>query len=411
MKSSLQKKYIELLLKRCVAKGEKNLFISYSSIEKRFIKHLIIKAKQMGFDNIIKSEENPLKVKKLLLKLTCDEIKKHPYFLRKEWDFAAENHYAFLMTSSYPTENLSDIDKNKFLAYNEAKNKTYQLYLQKVQDDLISWTIFPLANKDWANMVFHEKNSYKQLIDNINACCMLNTKDPISSWDNYIDVETKKVEYLNNLDINKLVITNSLGTNLTIELAERHIFRCLQKNRFIENLPTYSIWTTPHKYKVNGIVYGSVPIYRNNCKIKDYWFKFNNGKVVEYDAKEGKNYLAEFLNMRGCDRLGEIALIDYDSPVSKTKTIYYSNVLDENSSTHLALGMAYANTIKNYEDLNDEDFDKLGCNINCDDHIDFTIGTADMKVIAVLSTGQKVELYSQGKFNYELIDEQSPFLS
>ena len=402
-------KYIDLLLEKGVVKGQNKLFISYNSIEKKFIKRLIVRARKMGFSNIITSEENYSKTRKLLYKLSEDEIKVHPYFLRKEWDFAAKNHYAFLMTSSYPTDKFDDIAKSKLSAYQQAQSKTYQLYLQKVQDDLISWTIFPLANKDWANKIYGNKNSYKLLSKNINYSCMLNTKNPIESWNNYIKIENKKVNYLNNLEIKKLLIKNSLGTMLTMEFAKDSIFRCLQDDRFIENIPTYSIWTTPHKYKVDGIVYGSIPIYRNNRKISNYWFKFKNGKIMDCGANEGKDCLDFLIKQQGCNRLGELALIDYNSPVSKTKTIYFSNVLDENLSTHLALGMAYKNTIKDFTKLTDEDFDKIGCNINCEDHIDFTIGTSDMQVIAKLQNGQEVEIYSNGKFNYHLINEQSPF--
>ena len=149
---------------------------------------------------------------------------------------------------------------------------------------------------------------------------MINGNKSIENWEHYIAIENKKVEYLNKLNIKEISIKNNLGTNITIRLPKDYIFRSLENNHCIENMPTYSVWTAPHKYFCEGIVYGSMPItYRQN-NIDEYWFKFSDGKVVDYDAKKGKECLDDFFS-KGDNyrRLGEVAIIDYNSPVSETK--------------------------------------------------------------------------------------------
>lgn len=83
-------------------------------------------------------------------------------------------------------------------------------------------------------------------------------------------------------------------------------------------------------------------------------------------------------------------------------------MFDENVSTHLAFGCAYQNTIQNGTNMNVEELDKAGCNI-CQEHMDFTIGTEDLKTIAKTHDNQEIEIFKNGSFNYSLINETSPF--
>jgi aminopeptidase len=53
------------------------------------------------------------------------------------------------------------------------------------------------------------------------------------------------------------------------------------------NLPTEEVFTMPHCYKVNGIVYNSLPLNNNGNIIDKFYIKFKNGKAYEYHAKVG----------------------------------------------------------------------------------------------------------------------------
>lgn len=91
-------------------------------------------------------------------------------------------------------------------------------------------------------------------------------------------------------------------------------------------------------------------------------------------------------------RLGEIAIIDFDSPISKTKIIYSCNLFDENISTHLAFGCAYQNTIQNGVNMNNQESDNAECNI-CPEHMDFTIGTKDLQITVKTVNGETIEWF------------------
>ena len=42
----------------------------------------------------------------------------------------------------------------------------------------------------------------------------------------------------------------------------------------------------------------------------------------------------------GSCRLGEVALVPYDSPISQSGILFYNTLFDENAACHLALGKA-----------------------------------------------------------------------
>ncbi len=406
-----RKKYIELIIKKCICSDSKSLFIRYDKSNSQFIDDLIICAKENKFEDIIIDENDKEYELELLKTLSIEELKKHPYFKRKNWNKAIDKNCVFLLTSS-PTPHFFDaIDKEKLKIVNDLKTEYMKKYLEYVMQDKISWTIFALPNIIWAKSLFPScENAYQKLESLIYNFCMIDKSDnPIEEWDKLINIENQKVRYLNNLKINSIQIKNKIGTNLTISLVDDYLFRSLELKHCIENMPTYSIWSAPHKYKVDGIVVGSIPITYLDWNIEEYWFKFSNGKVVEYDALKGKEYLNYFFSKGDSyKRLGEIALIDYNSPISKTNCIYNCNLFDENISTHLALGSAYQNTIKNGLNMNQQQLEALGCNI-CPEHMDFCIGTSDLEITIETKDKQKIKIFKNGNFDYNLINTTSPF--
>ena len=400
----LENKYIELLLKKCAYSKSKSLFISYDKCNIDFINKLIVKAKEYGYNDIYKDENDITLELELLENLSIEEIKKHPYFKRETWDKAIEEQCVFLLSSTSFPNYLKNVEPTKLMAAREAKTLTQAKYLESVMNDTISWTIFGLPNKIWAEQLFpNDDKAFEKLENLIYSFCMLDDENPVAVWNQYINTETLKATYLNNLNIKEIIFQNNLGTNLTLGLVDNYIFRSLENNHCIENMPTYSIWTSPHKCIADGIVYGSMPINYKGYYINNYWFKFSKGKVIDYDAREGKQYLDSFFSKGDSyKRLGEIALIDINSQVAKTKLVYNNTLFDENISTHLAFGSAYQNTLKNGTSMSGEQLNKAGCNV-CEEHMDFNIGTEDLKIIVKTYDGKEITIFKNGNFDYNLI--------
>src|SRR5699024_12259404 len=77
--------------------------------------------------------------------------------------------------------------------------------------------------------------------------------------------------------------------------------------------------------------------------IDNFTLTFKDGKVVDFKAEQGEDTLKRLLDTDdGARRLGEVALVPQESPVSQSGVMFYNTLLDENASCHIALGQAYA---------------------------------------------------------------------
>ena len=92
--------------------------------------------------------------------------------------------------------------------------------------------------------------------------------------------------------------------------------------------------------------------------------------------------------------LGEIALVDYDSPISNSGLVFYETLYDENASCHMALGSAYLECIDNNQ-IKEEIFKQINQSNN---HVDFMFGTADLEVIGIKDDNTKELIMKDGNF-------------
>ena len=149
-------------------------------------------------------------------------------------------------------------------------------------------------------------------------------------------------------------------------------------------MPTEEVFTTPNKYTANGIVYSSKPLVYNSSLISDFFIQFKDGKVVNYDAKIGKDILKSIIETENGNYLGEVALVDKNSPINQSNILFYETLYDENASCHLALGDGFPECIKS-----DKTNEELGVN-ESKTHVDFMIGTNDLEIIAETETDKKL---------------------
>jgi aminopeptidase len=197
---------------------------------------------------------------------------------------------------------------------------------------------------------------------------------------------------------------NSIGTDVVVEMPENHIWfggadtHTLKGYKFIANIPTEEIYSLPKYNGVNGKIVSSYPLNYHGVIIEDFWFEFKDGVVVDYDAKTNKKMLTELLNTdKGSKRLGEIALVPYDSPISNTGLMFYNTLFDENASCHFALGESYPICIEGGAEMSEEELLKSGANVS-DKHVDFMVGTSDLEITGITEDGTEIQIFLNGNF-------------
>ena len=399
----MEDKYIDLLLNRCISfKNSSSLFISCTKDNMEFVNKIKEKVKKKGIDDVYVDQEDIYEIKSRVNNSTLEEIDNDPYFDKSIWNEYALKKAAFLMLESEHPGALDDVDQEKYLRAVKRKRETRRIFREKETRYEISWCIAALPNEMWAKSLFpNDDNAYKKLEEAIYKVCMIDRINPIESWNEYLSLLDDKSKLLTSLEIKELHYTNSLGTDLYIKLPDNAVWKSVAEDGdgdMIVNMPSYETFSAPDYRYTNGIVYSSKPLVYNGRKINEFYLKFEDGKVVDFGAKEGYEVLKSILDGETQAKyLGEVALVPYDSPISNTHLVFGTTLFDENASCHLALGNAYPDCIKDGDKMKREDLVKNGLNQADTTHVDFMIGTSDLKIEAITNKG-KILIFNEGNF-------------
>ncbi len=301
----------------------------------------------------------------------------------------------------------ASLNANKLARATKERRKALKPY-RDIVENINQWTIIAVPSKNWALKVFPQDSApqaQKKLWDAIIKCMRLDNDDPIKAWKEHIESLNQKAKYLNDLNLDYLIYTSSNGTNLKLHLNPRHNWlSASEKNlrgiEYLANLPTEEIYTMPLKDGVDGIVYSTKPLSYQGVIIEDFSLRFEKGRIIEIKAKRGQEVLEKLINTdEGSHYLGEVALVPFNSKVNQCGCLFYETLFDENASCHLAIGQAYKSNFKKYENMNERDL-KINKYNDSLVHVDFMIGSADLKIEAVSKKGDKYLIFENGNWAF-----------
>ena len=399
--NDLKRKYARFLVEGCLklGKGDKLFIIGYNLIED-FMQLVKEEALKLGVIDVKMLINDPFKQKELYLKGNYEEIISNPIMDRTMYNTMAREGYAFLSLSSTLPGFYEDVDAELLSKVSRYQLKSISEYKEYQLKGLIKWNISAVPNKIWAKDLFGSENEDK-LWDLIWDICLIREDDPVLAWNKKLDKLKRRADYLNGLKIDHLVYRNSLGTDLSIGLPKGYLFCSAMADTNsgnIVNMPTEEVFTSPDRMQVNGRVYSSKVLLHNGNIIEDFWLEFKNGKIVDYDARKGKAILKGIIETdEGSHYLGEVALVDYTSPISLTNVLFKNTLFDENASCHLAIGEAFPECIEGGLNKSKEELLELGLNMS-HEHVDFFIGTSDLEIKAVLQNGCETVIMKDGNF-------------
>ncbi len=320
--------------------------------------------------------------------------------------FYAEKGAGFISIHADDPELLKDIDPKKIAVANKAASLGMKEFRKYTMNDINSWCVVSIPTKGWASKVFKdvdEEKAVEMLWDAIFKATRMNLDNPIEAWKEHVKSLEERSAFLNEKNFKTLHFSSSNGTDLVLELPEGHIWqgggsKNIKGIPFVANMPTEEVYTLPHKDGVNGVVYSTKPLNYGGNLIDEFKLEFKNGKVVNFEAKVGQEILKDLLNIdEGAKYLGEVALVPYSSPISQSNIVFFNTLFDENASCHLAFGKAYPTSIKNGENMTDEELAKAGVN-NSLTHEDFMIGSNDLSIVGETHTGEKVQIFKDGEW-------------
>ena len=403
--NELMNKYAEIILKVGVNIDEGQPLLITSPIEcSDFVKILIEKAYKLGasrvevdwFDNdIIKLKYNYEKI---------NNFKSIENYIIEKNKNQINKNYAFLKISATDSKAMEGVDQEKIIAWQKTVNEFLKFKTDATMNDRVSWCVVPVPTLKWAKEIFPKsQDPIKELWETIFTLTRTTEKESIIAWQEHIWKLKKYATYLNEQKFEYLTFKNSLGTDLKVGLVKNYLFLAAESvnnttgRKFTANIPTEEVFSMPDCNNVEGIVFSSKPLNYNGQLIDEFWLEFKKGEVVDFDAKIGKEALTSLLSVdEGAKKIGEVALVGYNTPISMSNILFYSTLLDENASCHLALGKAYPTCVENGENKTEDQLKLLGSNESAI-HVDFMFGTEDLAVHG-LKEDITIEILKNGNF-------------
>lgn len=407
-KNSL-KKYVELALRVGINLQKEQTLVIMSPVETApFTRMLVEEAYNLGAEEVVVHWNDDFCKKMKFVNGKIEIFEKMPQWEIDSLMFYAEKNAAFLSIAANDPELLKGVDSEKIAKYQTARNVGLKAYYEKVMTNEIQWNIISVPTLAWAKKVFPGasddeavENLWKAIISSVKA----DTENPVETWKKHLSNLKEKMDYLNKKQFKKFVMKNSIGTDLTVQLPNRHLWASGKDTTksgidFVANIPTEEVFSMPYKYGVDGTVKASKPLNYGGTLIEDFSLTFKDGKIIDFTAKAGAEALKNLINTDdGAKYLGEIALVPYDSPISNSNILFYNTLFDENASCHLAIGQAYPSCIEEGDTLNKQQMEEVGMNDSLV-HVDFMFGTKDLRIIGVDAFGNEEQIFENGNWAF-----------
>ncbi len=329
-------------------------------------------------------------------------------FERAKLQYRLDKNPAMLYLMSDDPDGLRGINQEKQSKAAKARFGIIKPY-RDAMDNKYKWCIAAVPGNAWAKKVFPGERT-SVAVEKLWKAILFTSRvidkdgcdlDAIGEWKAHNESFRARCEYLNSLRIKTLEYKSASGTDFTVDMIPEGIFcggseHTLGGEEFNPNIPSEEIFTSPKAGCAEGLVVASMPLSYRGEVIENFSVRFEGGRVVEAHAEVGEKLLQEMVSMdNGAAMLGECALVPYTSPIRQSGITFYETLFDENAACHLALGRGFTNCVKDYDNYSLEELHAMGINESMI-HVDFMIGTADLSVVALTESGERVKIFENG---------------
>ena len=407
MKKTVLREYARLIV-RCGANVQKGqTVVVYAGLD------------QPEFVQMVVEEAYKAKAKEVTVEWSYQPLTKLHYRYRtvktlgtvKEWEKARQEYYCDVIPCrihlmSEDPDGLKGINMEKVTKANQMSYPILKPYRDR-RENKEQWTIAAVPGAAWAKKVFpgmRTSTAMEKLWEVILSCSRV-TDDPVKAWDEHNANMKAHCDHLNSLNIRSLHYTADNGTDLTVGLIPEGEWKgggdtTLGGIFFNPNIPTEECFISPMRGQAEGIVYSSKPLSYRGQLIDNFWIRFEKGKAVDSGAEQGADLLKTMLTMdEGAAYLGECALVPQRSPICESGILFYNTLFDENAACHLAMGMGFADTIKDFQNKTLEECRALGINDSMI-HEDFMIGCDSMNIDGITESGETVAIFRNGNWAF-----------
>lgn len=406
---ALQRDYVKLLIHEGVnlQKGQR-LVLTCAVDEAWFARMCAEEAYASGCREVIMNWCDDLSARMKYLYAESDVFDTCAPWRSLMYNSLAEEGAAWLFIDSDDPENLKGVEPDRIRRSQIASGKAVETFRKLETSNGFPWCIGAIPSPAWAKLVFPdlgEEEAVLKLWEQILKAARSDRGSAIADWGRHSDELQEHVRILNDYNFKSLHYTNSLGTDLTVELPEGHFWaggreKCTKNGvLFSANIPSEEVFTLPKRDGVNGTVVASKPLALDGNIIDGFRFTVKDGKIVELHADKGEEILRNAtLVDEGASYFGEVALVPCNSPISNSGILFYSTLFDENASCHFAFGDAYP-CIAGADEMSEEALREHGVNSSIT-HVDFMVGTPDLSITGTTHDGREIPVFVNGNFAF-----------
>ena len=405
MKENLHQ-YARLLLQEGVNLQQDQLLVINGDVEnKDFVYIVVEEAYALGAKDVHINWRSTITAKSRLTNAKDTVLANPAPWIADMYHHIVDSNACILSLISANPFAYEGVPSEKIALSSRSMSKLTKFYHEAIMDSSLTWCVASVATLTWANLLGYEGDDderVNRLWNTIFTLCRMKNVSEDESFSIHLNRLAQRTATLNDLQLVSLHYTCPNGTDLTIALPEGHLWlggkEASKKGIIFDaNIPTEEVFTAPHYAGANGTVYSTKPLIYDGNQIEEFYFTFKDGKVVDYGAKEGKEYLTNLIETdeNSC-YLGEVALVDHYSPISQSNMIFFETLYDENASCHLALGAAYPTCLENSDGMSQEELRNHGLNTSLA-HTDFMIGHEHMKIIGLTKDGKEVPIMIDGR--------------
>jgi aminopeptidase len=265
-----------------------------------------------------------------------------------------------------------------------------------INDRTTNWSIIPCPNPAWAKLVFEdlpEDQALAELEERVTHVLRLDEADPIATWRARADTLISAAARLTERRFDALQFEGP-GSDFTLGLLPGATWRAARFEtvdgiEHMPNLPTEEVFTSPDPQRADGHVTSTKPLVLiDGTVVRGLRVRFEGGRAVQIDADAAQDTMRTLAGRdEGAARLGEVALVDAEGRIGKLDTVFYDTLIDENAASHIALGQGFPFLAS--------DADRARVN-ESQIHLDFMIGSPEMKVTGVTTEGDRVPVLVEG---------------
>jgi aminopeptidase len=265
------------------------------------------------------------------------------------------------------------------------------------------WCVICAPGPVWAKQILGPGACLEDLYEILIPILRLDAEDPVQAWSDHAKRLLGLSGKLTDLSIRELQITDKkTGTDVSMNLSDETIWiggpkKLPDGTYYFPNIPTEEVFTVPQRLSVNGKIVTTKPVTIFGSQVNGCSFTFKDGQVVEFKANTGQQMLEKFFETdEGASFVGELALVDKNSPIAQSSQVFQSILYDENAACHFALGAGYPSCFTNGKQLkSDEQLRAAGCNTSSL-HTDFMFGSPTTNIRGLTHEGEIIEIMTDG---------------